>query len=81
TGKYIQCYHALRVFYKDDEEVNALQEKVMELEEKLAEASRNDVQHQVAEQQLIIEDMQKALEAINRRDAERRDWEKLREEG
>lgn len=80
TGKYIQCYHALRAFYKDDQEVNNLQEKVMELEEKLTEASRNDVQQRVAEQQRIIEDMQKSLEAINRRDAERREWEKLREE-
>lgn len=79
TGKYIQCYHALKAFYKDDQEVNNLQEKVMELEEKLADATRNDVQQQVADQQRIIEDMQKSLEAINRRDAERIEWEKLRE--
>jgi len=81
TGKYIQCYHALRAFYKDEEEVSNLQEKVMELEERLAKASRNDVQQQVADQQRIIEDMQKSLEAINRRDAEKREWEKMREEG
>lgn len=68
TGKYIQCYHALRAFYKDEEEVSNLQEKVMELEERLAEATRNDVQQQVADQQRMIEDMQKTLEAINRRD-------------
>ena len=79
TGKYIHCYNALKVFYKDDEEVNALQDKVMELEERLAEATRNDVQRQVAEQQSMIEDMQRSLEAINRRDAERREWERRRE--
>jgi len=80
TGKYIHCYNALKVFPKDDEEVNALQDKVTELEERLAEASRNDVQRQVADQQRIIEDMQKSLEAINRGVMEQRaERDKLRE--
>jgi len=68
TGKYIHCYHALRAFYKDDEEINELQDKVRELEEKLeaAEATSQDdsLQRQLVELQLKDEEKQRSLDEV-----------------
>ena len=83
TGKYIHCYHALMVFYKDNEEVNALKDTVTELTSKLEEVSQNGVKQQIAEQQMkiaeqqiMMDEMQKSIEIINKRVIERRIFEK-----
>lgn len=60
------------------DEVETLRAVVKGLQEELAEVSSNGIQLRVAEQQRMIDEMQKSLEAINRRDEERRDWEKQR---
>ena len=52
-------------------------EKTRELA-KLGEALSNDFKQRLAEQQRVNAGMQKSLEAINRRDAERQKWEELR---
>ena len=62
TGKYIQCYKALRVFVTSEEEVKKLQRRVWELEEKLAQAPSLDPNRRLQEQQETIMRMQQALE-------------------
>ena len=77
TDKYVEAYDQLRV-YPVHEDFEQLRRELKEAH-KLKNETVSELELRLAEQQRTIEAMQKSLEAINRRDAERREWEKLRE--
>jgi len=85
VGEYSQALPLLNVLSggfdpERDEEVNTLQDKVRELEEKLAETTRNDdLQQQLEKQQRLIEEMMPAFKVAQRMLEESAEWKKLRD--